>query len=230
MNIRSFLVLILINFACIWSAETAGTKHSSRKPAKKKALIFLHGHPGGPRSPKIRQLQDRLRRNRVAVVAPNLNRGTGGKDGFSVGRAMSRIQRLIKKEKFTDVVIVGHSMGGRIAADLAELGLPELRGLVLYAPAIGLPAKSAHGLKAQKDLAQRKRYPALPKGLQTLIFHANEDNIVRASKSKAFVTRNPQAELRLLANDDHALRHQNDRVVEDTAAFVRDVFRRKTRK
>ena len=140
---------------------------------------------------------------------------------------MSRIQRLIKKEKMTDVVIVGHSMGGRVAADLAELRLPELRGLVLYAPAFGLNPKSVHGLIAQKDLAKRKRYPLLPKDLQTLIFHANDDVVVRPSKSKTFVTRNPQTELRLLANVDHALRHQNDRVVEETVAFVRDTFRRK---
>lgn len=59
------------------------------------------------------------------------------KDELSCARLI--IEEAIKMENCTEIYVVGHSMGGAVASELAKLYPNDIKKLVLWAPAFNLP-------------------------------------------------------------------------------------------
>jgi len=103
------------------------------------ALVFIHYWGGSRRtwSDVIASLADRFR-----CIAIDL-RGWGNSDrhanDYSLFTQASDAERIIEAVDAKDFVLVGHSMGGKIAQILAARQPPGLRGLVLVAPAPPTP-------------------------------------------------------------------------------------------
>jgi pimeloyl-ACP methyl ester carboxylesterase len=195
--------------------------------AQKRAIIWLHGHPGGPRSPKIAQLRDQLSAHGIAVLAPDLNEGRGGAAGFTVSRSMQQVRHLLDREHIDEAVLIGHSMGGFTATQLAAKGDARLRGLVLLAPAFD--GSESEGSAAAKDLLRHAPHPVVSHGIPVLVFHGSADTVVLPQTSRAFSARQTAAghpvTLREVEGDDHALRFHNDEVVGEMRDFAARVLR-----
>ena len=92
-------------------------------------LIFLHYFGGGPRSwdAVIPQLDG------YSTQAPDLREVGRLTDGYSVEQAATDVLQMIG-EQTEPFVLVGHSMGGKIAFEIAARATGNLRGCVLIAP------------------------------------------------------------------------------------------------
>ncbi len=120
-------------------------------------LIFLHYFGGGPRSWEgvISHLDG------DATQTPDLREVGRLPEGYSVERAATDVMQLIDKpdEPF---VLVGHSMGGKIAVAIAARQPKHLRGCVLIAPSPPTPEPMSDETRASmlenhgtRDAAQR---------------------------------------------------------------------------
>jgi pimeloyl-ACP methyl ester carboxylesterase len=99
-------------------------------------LLFVHGYAACWRwwEPAL----DRLDTSRYHAYAPDL-RGTGDSDkppsGYNVEQYAEDVFQFCRALGLTDLVCVGHSMGGLIAIQMALTHRELLRGLVLVDPA-----------------------------------------------------------------------------------------------
>ena len=102
-------------------------------------LVFLHYWGGSARTwaPVIARLAPGVR-----CIAVNL-RGWGGSsalDGrYGLDAMAEDVLALISAQQAQAIVLVGHSMGGKVAQIVAKHGPPGLQGLVLVAPAPPTP-------------------------------------------------------------------------------------------
>ncbi len=92
-------------------------------------LIFLHYFGGGPRSWDA--VAARL--DGYAMQAPDLRAVGRLPDGYSVEQAATDVLQIVG-EQSEPFVLVGHSMGGKIAFEIAARAPRNLRGCVLIAP------------------------------------------------------------------------------------------------
>lgn len=103
------------------------------------ALIFLHYWGGSGRT--WRQVIDALA-DRFRCIAVDL-RGWGHSNrhaqDYSLFTQASDVERVIQVLDLKDFVLVGHSMGGKIAQILASRHPPGLRAVVMVAPAPPTP-------------------------------------------------------------------------------------------
>ena len=92
-------------------------------------LIFLHYFGGGPRSwdGVISHLDD------YPVQTPDLRKVGRWPGGYSVKEAATDVSQIVG-EQDEPFVLVGHSMGGKIALAMAARQPQNLRGCVLIAP------------------------------------------------------------------------------------------------
>ena len=120
------------------------------------AILFIHGFPSSSRlwAEVIHRLETSHR-----CVAPDL-RGFGRSPEFGAGWRITDhvddLQRLLGALRLGDFVLVGHSMGGKIAAALAATRPAGLRRLVLLAssplgPELMSEADRAEALAAYDD-------------------------------------------------------------------------------
>ncbi len=113
--------------------------HVAQKGDGQVAIVFLHYWGGSSRTwgPVIDRLSERHR-----CVALDL-RGWGKSDrtasDFSLAAQASDVDAVIAELGLTDFVLVGHSMGGKIAQIVASRHPSGLRALVLVAPAPPTP-------------------------------------------------------------------------------------------
>jgi len=115
-------------------------------------LVFLHYWGGSSRTwdGVINALPHRYR-----TVAPDL-RGWGDSEAPATGYALADFaddaQQLIAALELSQYILIGHSMGGKIAQLLASRRPPGLMGLVLVAPAppvpLNLPPEVQAGMEA----------------------------------------------------------------------------------
>ncbi len=103
------------------------------------AIVFLHYWGGSGRTwdPVIERLAARYR-----CVAPDLRGwGRSGRTAtdFRLATQASDVEAIIAALGLADFVLVGHSMGGKIAQLVAAKRPPGLRALVLVAPAPPTP-------------------------------------------------------------------------------------------
>ncbi len=103
------------------------------------ALVFLHYFGGSSRAWSL--VAGGLA-GRHRCVMPDL-RGHGESEGPPTGYAMADaaddVAALIRALGLASIVLVGHSMGAKIALELASRRPPGLRGLVLVAPSPPTP-------------------------------------------------------------------------------------------
>ena len=113
--------------------------HVAQKGSGQIATVFLHYWGGSSRTwgPVIDRLSEHRR-----CVAVDL-RGWGKSDhtasDFSLAAQASDVEAVIAELGLTDFVLVGHSMGGKIAQIVASCHPSGLRALVLVAPAPPTP-------------------------------------------------------------------------------------------
>jgi pimeloyl-ACP methyl ester carboxylesterase len=219
--------------------------------AQKRAVIWLHGHPGSARSSKIDRLTKKLKKHGIPVYAPDLNTGklakgpkANGKDipppptgeapvRFTVSRALRQVRTLIKREQIDEVVLVGHSMGGLVAATAAshrhaKRSRAKIKGLALLAAAFDTPLDQVHGRAARRDMAHHAPYPVVSADIPVVLFHALTDDAVPVDRSKTFVEKRRAQKARetklQLVEDDHIFRQNGKRIVDDIAGHVLEHF------
>ena len=92
-------------------------------------LIFLHYFGGGPRSwdDVAASLDDN------SVQTPDLRAVGRLPDNYSVQEAATNVMQIVGQQN-QPFVLVGHSMGGKIALQIAARSPQNLRGCVLIAP------------------------------------------------------------------------------------------------
>jgi pimeloyl-ACP methyl ester carboxylesterase len=102
-------------------------------------LVFLHywGGSGRTWTEVIGALRSRYRC--LAPDLPGWGRSSPSGRGYRIADLASCIGSMITKLELNDVVLVGHSMGGKIAQYLAGQRPEWLQGLALVAPSPALP-------------------------------------------------------------------------------------------
>ena len=111
----------------------------SGPPQSDRALLFLHYWGGS--SATWRKVVALLG-SQTRCVAVN-QRGWGGSlatdDRYDLGAMADDVVAIIEHLGLTHVILVGHSMGGKVAQIVAARKPPQLAGLVLVAPAPPVP-------------------------------------------------------------------------------------------
>ncbi len=133
--------------------------HVSERPGEGPALIFLHYWGGSSRT--WRAVIDALPAGH-RTIAPDL-RGWGDSDAaennaYALTDFAADIEHLIAAMKVQQYILVGHSMGGKIAQLLASRQPQGLLGLVLVAPApptpLALPPEARAAMESAYDSAE----------------------------------------------------------------------------
>lgn len=126
------------------------------------AVLYLHGMFSGPKSTKGQLIAERLRRQGLTVVVPDLH-SEDGVEQMSVGgllaqarAGLARARRLAGLPVDGPVLVIGSSLGAYIGALLAE-SEPGVTALVLLAPAFDF----VRGFEASFSAAQRAQAAAL---------------------------------------------------------------------
>ncbi|MCA9668743.1 MAG: alpha/beta fold hydrolase [Myxococcales bacterium] len=228
-GLRQLLVCVAVVLLVSSSASAAPPR---------RAVIWLHGSPGSNRSPKVPRLQKRLRSLGIAVHNPDLNSArahglrVGGADGYSVTHAMKIVEKLIERERLDEVVLVGHSFGGYVAANIGSKSKhrAKVKGVVLIAPAFDTPLAEIEQRLLRDDIAAKHDpYPSLPREMPVKIYHGSKDKDVPLSRSRIFHRQHRQrgghSELTTMV-DDHVIRGRDNerRLLDESAAFVGSAF------
>jgi pimeloyl-ACP methyl ester carboxylesterase len=102
-------------------------------------LVFLHSWAGSSRSWKyvVAALPNRLRP--IAIDQRGWGRSDSSSSGFQLADLASDAKEVVKALKLDRYVLVGHSMGGKVAQFIASERPEKLSGLILVAPAMPGP-------------------------------------------------------------------------------------------
>ena len=108
------------------------------------SILFIHGAGANP---SVWRLQTVHFKDSVAVELPGHPNGAGlqSVDGYALV-----VERQINEKGITDPIIVGHSMGGAIAIDLA-LRKRDVRALVLVGTGARLRVRAEFLAKVKED-------------------------------------------------------------------------------
>src|ERR1700676_378889 len=111
------------------------------------ALVFLHYWGGSRRtwSEVIGRLSNRFRC--IAVDLRGWGRSGRNTDDFSLSAQANDVQAVVEALELKDFVLVGHSLGGKVAQIVAATRPAGLRAVALVAPA---PPQPLHVPDAQK--------------------------------------------------------------------------------
>lgn len=217
--------------------------HSSSHPL----YLYLHGFASGPSSIKAQFFRERLGERGVDLAVWDLNEGEGGFRGMTVSRSLRRVEEWLVTPEAQErgAVLIGSSLGGYLSC-LAASRNPNVRAVVLMAPAFDLPARWQHILGPEvianwrKDgelevdhyAYQRKEpiafrfyldslgHPPYPNvTCPGLDLHGIHDVEVPVGTSRKFVSLSPSVRLVEL-DSDHGLTDVLDRIWEESAAFL----------
>lgn len=102
-------------------------------------IIFLHYFGGSSRTwkPVVDLLKDRFRC--IAIDLPGFGSSSPLPSPASVERVAGKVNALLEKLRLKKYVLVGHSMGGKIAMQIATASPPTVRQLILVAPSPPTP-------------------------------------------------------------------------------------------
>lgn len=110
-----------------------GAEHAGEKPT----VIAIHGGPGGHHRSMMPLVK--LSDSFPVLLYDQLDSGNSDRPGnqanWEVERFVDEIDHIRRKLKLKNVVLVGHSWGGTIAAEYATRRPSGLRGVVLASPA-----------------------------------------------------------------------------------------------
>ena len=118
----------------------AATLHVEETGDGAPALVFLHYWGGSTRTWRL--VIDRLASSArcVAIDQRGWGLSSAPATGYTIGDLAADARGVITTLGLSDYILVGHSMGGKVAQLLASQRPHGLRGLVLVAPAPAKPA------------------------------------------------------------------------------------------
>lgn len=134
-------------------------------------LVFLHYWGGSSRTwqPVIDRLAPVTRC--VAIDQRGWGRSIGPEAGYAIENLAADATAVIEQLELDDYILVGHSMGGKVAQLLATGRPGGLRGVVLVAPAPARPTEIPDEVRAQMGVAYASRESVLVT-LDSILSHA----------------------------------------------------------
>ena len=153
-------------------------------------LVFLHYFGGSSRS--WREVIELLP-STCSCIAPDL-RGFGDSEatpeGYSVSESADDVLALLQVLEVRDFVLIGHSMGGKIALEIASRQPKGLRSLVLLAPSTPTPEPIPDAERArmragwgQPDSARETIRGASDPPLEPEVFDRADEDGLRSSRA-----------------------------------------------
>jgi len=117
-------------------------------------LVFLHGFTGAPES--FEAVRGRLTKRAVVLAPPLLGHAGGPQSGQSFGGEVDRLTHLIEKDCPAPPVIVGYSMGARLALGIAaqQASLAQALLLISVNPGLTSAEERAQRVAADEEHAQ----------------------------------------------------------------------------
>jgi len=128
--------------------EVGGAQlHADMRTGSSKPLVFLHYWGGSRRTWNL--VLSRLDADQTFVNYDQRGWGASANAAgpYDISRLADDAQSVIAEMGYTDYVLVGHSMGGKVAQALAARKPDGLSGLVLVAPAPAKPVASTEQLR-----------------------------------------------------------------------------------
>ena len=210
-----------------------------------KRIIYLHGFASSPGSHKAQHFIKALRERGLDPLLPDLNEGEDGFRGLTVSRMVAEVERLSEGCGPGELILMGSSMGGYVAARFASLSLRP-QALVLMCPAFGFLQRWAARLAPEElELWQRngqmevmhfatnemtplgwgmmedaREHPDVPEvAVPTLLFHGLQDEVVDPQGSVEYARTHPNVELELL-EADHGMGEAIQGIIERSMAWL----------
>ncbi|MBA3899040.1 MAG: alpha/beta hydrolase [Bacteroidetes bacterium] len=114
--------------------------HSQKDRKKETALLFIHGAPGSSKHYLEYMINEALLKKADVFAVDRLGYGESdwGKAQTSIYRQCLALEPLIDKlsQNYQEVIIIGHSYGGSVAAGIALMYPDKITKLLLLAPAL----------------------------------------------------------------------------------------------
>lgn len=113
------------------------------------ALVFLHFFGGSARSwdKVIEELGREFRT--LALDLPGFGASAAASGPFTIADYVAWVEEALRAQELEDYVLVGHSMGGKLALALAARRPRGLRGLILLAPSPPTPEPIEEEMRAK---------------------------------------------------------------------------------
>ncbi len=140
------------------------------------ALVFLHYWGGSTRTWDA--VAGLLTVRRVALDHRGWGRSSAPVAGYATADLADDVQTVLTSLALDGYVLVGHSMGGKVAQLLASRRPAGLRGVVLVAPAPAKPAAIPDDARARMASAYDSRESVLAT-LDAMLSHAPLSEVVR---------------------------------------------------
>ena len=194
------------------------------------SIFYLHGFASSPQSSKARFFAERLARHGLILQTPAFNEPDFST--LTISRMIRQIISHIERSPAGPVVLIGSSLGGFVAVQVAASPANRIVSLVLLAPALelawehwselgpgGLEAWRAsdrlevfhYGFHEPRAIRfslyeDSRRYDAFsaPVAIPVLIFQGRSDTAVNPASAERFARAKPNRTLHLL-NDGHQL-------------------------
>ena len=204
--------------------------------------LYLHGFASGPQSGKAQYFRSRMAEEcGIGLEIPDLSEGDF--EHLTISKQLAVIARAVHGG---NVVLIGSSMGGYLAALFAAAHPETVDKLVLLAPAFWFAHRWPDKLGPDAIEEWRRNgwrefyhysldrpmevwwelmtdglnYPGAPQFPQpALIFHGTADDTVPASFSEEFAAGRVNVDLRLLSSD-HQLNDQVEHMWAETKRFL----------
>jgi pimeloyl-ACP methyl ester carboxylesterase len=168
------------------------TVHVEQTGDGRPAVVFLHYWGGSSRTwhPVIERLAASARC--VAIDHRGWGQSSAPPARYATGDLASDARAVIGALGLTEYILVGHSMGGKVAQLLASQRPSGLRGVVLVAPAPARPAPIPEEVRAQMDRAYTSRDTVIAT-LDTVLRHAALSDALRQQIIEDSLAGAPQA-------------------------------------
>jgi len=206
----------------------------------------LHGFASSPQSRKAQYFRAQMAAAGRELIIPDLAQGDFG--GLTLTGQLGLIRKIAGDSPAGDsqVVLMGSSLGGYLAALYAARHPEQVRGAVLLAPAFRLAERWAERTGAEalaewerqgsmpyfhygekremalgwQFLADARAYEPYPDfGQPALIFHGEADDVVPVEDSVEFAARKANVRLQVMASD-HELGDCLETLWAQTARFL----------
>jgi uncharacterized protein len=208
-------------------------------------IIYLHGFASSPGSYKAQYFIKALRARGLDPLLPDLNQGEDGFRGLTVSRMLADVERLSEGCGPGELILMGSSMGGYVAARFAAMS-DRPRALVLMCPAFGFMRRWAERMTPEElerwreegemevmhfatnkmtplgwtMMADALEHPEVPDvAVPTLLFHGRQDEVVDPAGSEAYAATHPNVELTLL-DADHGMGEVIEPIIERSMAWL----------
>lgn len=205
--------------------------------------IYFHGFLSGPNSVKGNYLANRFREVGIKLLRPDLN--AGDFEHLTLTGQLNRMEKQVDSLS-DDVVLIGSSLGGYLAALLAE-NRRKIQRLILMAPAFDFADRYLAQFPPEKmeewkqtgyielfhshfkenrrlyygvvEDAKKYRGVSFARRLPVQIFHGIHDESVPYRVSLDYLEDHPEAEI-VLFNSNHSLLDKLEEMWRHIRAFL----------